>query len=178
MPIGVPHTGHRYELLDEHGVADEDEGELCVTGPQLSAGYLDPADAAGRFVNRDGRRWYRTGDRVRRLEQGELAYLGRLDSQVQVQGWRVELAEVEHALRTCAQVEDVIAVGAPADGSTELVVFYTGRPVPTIEFVRRLRRVLPDGVVPRHYYNVDSFPLNSNRKVDRGQLTARGACLL
>ena len=173
VPIGALHDGHEHVLLDSDGQPAADEGELCITGPQMSPGYLDPGDDCGRFVQRDGCRWYLTGDRVRRAGNGELAYLGRLDSQVQVQGWRLELAEVEHALRTCAPVRDAVAVGLPAGGTTEVVVFYTGAPVPSVEFARRLRQVLPEGVIPRHYHQVDEFPLNSNRKVDRSWLALR-----
>lgn len=182
VPIGAVHPGHAHLLLDEVGRATEVEGELCVTGPQLSPGYLDPADESGRFIDRDGRRWYRTGDRVRRVgdggDDGELAYLGRADSQVQVHGWRVELAEIEHALRTGTLVRDAVAVGIPKDGTTELVVFYTGeaaqRPV---RLAARLRETLPETVVPRHFHHVEEFPLNANRKIDRARLTERAAAL-
>ena len=173
VPIGILHDGHEHMLLDEDGEPADGEGELCVTGPQLSPGYIDPDDDRGRFEERSGRRWYRTGDRVRRAAGGQFVYLGRLDSQVQVQGWRLELAEVEHALRTATPVRDAVAVGLPAGGSTELVVFYTGSPVPPVEFARSLRQTLPEAVIPRHYHQVEEFPLNSNRKIDRAQLAVR-----
>jgi amino acid adenylation domain-containing protein len=170
VPIGAVHGGHDHLLLDDDGRSTDDEGELCIAGPQLTPGYLDPADEPGRFLNFDGKRWYRTGDRVRRLGGDDLAYLGRLDSQVQVQGWRVELTEVEHALR--GLVHDAVTVGVSGAGGLELFVFYTGAEVPTVSLIRALRKVLPDGVIPKHYRNVDEFPLNANRKVDRKALTA------
>ena len=172
VPIGEVHAGHDYVLLD----GDDAEGELCIAGPQMTPGYLDPADERGRFLERDGKRFYRTGDRVRRLADG-LAYLGRLDSQVQVLGWRIELTEVEHALRDCG-VQDAVALGVAGDAGTELFVFYTGGERPVLEMVRALRAVLPEGVIPRHYRHVDEFPLNSNRKIDRKTLAARAAELL
>ncbi|GAT71262.1 AMP-binding protein [Planomonospora sp. ID91781] len=175
VPIGALHEGHDHLLLAEGGGFAEDEGELCVTGPQMTAGYLDPEDDDGRFLKHDGRAWYRTGDRVRRLADGELLYLGRLDSQVQIQGWRVELAEVEHEIRSCDGVEDAVAVTRPGPNGTELVVFYTGVPAPPVELARRLRRSLPKGMLPREYRHVGEFPLNSNRKVDRGRLAAEAA---
>ncbi|MEU7281906.1 AMP-binding protein [Streptomyces sp. NPDC045431] len=178
VPIGSVHEGHDHVLLAEDGSEDDVEGELLITGPQMTAGYLDPEDDRGRFAERDGRLWYRTGDRVRRLPGGELVYLGRLDSQVQVQGWRVELAEVDHALRACEGVEDVVTVARPVEGSTELVVFYTGRIRRPAELARALRELLPQGMLPRHYEHVAQFPLNSNRKVDRPVLAARAAELL
>jgi amino acid adenylation domain-containing protein len=172
VPIGAVHDGHEHLLLGDDGQPVDGEGELCVAGPQLTPGYLDPQDEIGRFLERGSRRWYRTGDRVRVIEHGQLAYLGRLDSQVQVQGWRVELGEVEHALRACG-VHDAVAVGLPSGGSTELFAFYTGSPVATAEIARRLRRLLPDGVIPRHFQHLAELPLNANRKVDRSRLAAR-----
>lgn len=177
VPIGEVHAGHDYLLLGADDVPDAEEGELCIAGPQMTPGYLDPADERGRFLERDGKRFYRTGDRVRRLGGDDLAYLGRLDSQVQVLGWRIELTEVEHALRGCG-VGDAVVLGVAGDAGTELFVFYTGGERPAIELVRALRAVLPEGVIPRHYRHVDEFPLNSNRKIDRKTLAARAADLL
>ncbi|MYW96724.1 D-alanine--poly(phosphoribitol) ligase [Amycolatopsis rubida] len=173
VPIGAVHQGHEYLLIDEN---EAGEGELAIAGPQLTPGYLDPADEKGRFLDRDGRRFYRTGDRVRRLGGDDLAYLGRLDSQVQVLGWRVELTEVEHALQACGV--QAVALGVQGDGGTELFVFYTGPRRPVIELVRALRAVLPEGVIPRRYEHVEEFPLNSNRKIDRKTLAARAVELL
>ncbi|MFE6027219.1 AMP-binding protein [Streptomyces niveus] len=181
VPIGTVHDGHGVLLLapddgpDQAGGPAADEGELCVAGPQLTAGYLDPQDDEGRFLDREGHRWYRTGDRVRRDADGVLHYLGRGDSQVQVHGVRVELAEVEAAARTCDGVQDAVAVAVPADGSVELAVFYTGRPSPPAELARGLRRTLPVAVVPKRYTHLDAFPLNSNRKTDRRRLAALAA---
>ncbi|AEV86967.1 AMP-dependent synthetase [Actinoplanes sp. SE50] len=176
-PIGTVHPGHDHVLLGADGAEVPAEGELCITGPQMTTGYLDPADDAGRFLDRDGRRWYRTGDRVRRLADGELVYLGRLDSQVQVQGWRVELAELEHALRSCPGVEDAVAVTRPAEEGLELVVYYTGQVTPPALLARRLRDILPAGMLPRVYRHLGELPLNSNRKVDRGRLARDAAAV-
>ncbi|PSM37177.1 D-alanine--poly(phosphoribitol) ligase [Streptomyces dioscori] len=185
VPIGRVHEGHDHLLLGPDGAPSEAagaagpagvagaEGELCVTGPQMTAGYLDPADDEGRFLRYEGRTWYRTGDRVRRLTDGELVYLGRLDAQVQVQGWRVELAEVDDAVRACDGVEDAVTVTRPAGGGgLELVVFYTGAPASPVVLAGQLRRVLPEGMLPRAFRHVESFPLNANRKIDRSLLAA------
>ncbi|MFE7036393.1 AMP-binding protein [Streptomyces sp. NPDC057621] len=176
VPIGTLHAGHDQLLLGPDGAPAGPagtEGELCVTGPQMTAGYLDPADDEGRFLRYGGRTWYRTGDRVRRLADGQLVYLGRLDAQVQVQGWRVELAEVDDAVRACAGVEDAVTVTRPAaGGGLELVVFYTGVPASPVVLAGQLRRVLPEGMLPRAFRHVESFPLNANRKIDRSRLAA------
>ncbi|MFI9259361.1 AMP-binding protein [Streptomyces sioyaensis] len=174
VPIGRVNGGHDHLLLGEDGQLTSHEGELCVTGPQLTSGYLDPDDNAGRFLEYGERTWYRTGDRVRRIgADGELAYLGRLDSQVQIAGWRVELAEIDHALRGCEGVTDAVTVDVTTASGTELAVFYTGSVVPLSVFARQLQAVLPQGMTPRHFWRLDAFPLNSNRKTDRGVLRAR-----
>lgn len=165
-PIGAVNDGHDHLLLPAAG----DEGELWITGPQLTSGYLDPAHGRGRFVERDGRTWYNTGDRVRRAANGELVYLGRSDSQVQVRGWRVETAEIDHAVRGLPGVEDAVTVGAENGGTTELVVFYTGIQVSPAEFAKGLRETLPEGIVPRHYRHFAELPMNGNRKTDRAYL--------
>ncbi|HEX5543566.1 MAG TPA: AMP-binding protein [Micromonospora sp.] len=175
VPLGCLHDGHAELLFDEQGEPSETEGELWLAGPQLSDGYLDPADGAGKYLERDGRTWYRTGDRVRRIASGELIYLGRVDSQVQVQGYRVELAEIEHALRTCSAVKDAVVVGVQVAGSTELFAFYLGQDVPARELAGQLGRKLPQQMIPRHYRLLDRFPLNVNKKIDRLALTARAA---
>ncbi|KQV20056.1 MULTISPECIES: AMP-binding protein [unclassified Kitasatospora] len=177
-PIGTVHEGHDFVLLAPNGVPSLTEGELCITGPQMTTGYLDPTDDQGRFLEHEGRRWYRTGDRVRQHGNGVLVYLGRLDAQVQVQGWRVELAEIDHALRVCVGVQDAVAVAREGANGTELVVFYVGEKSPPAELARQLREVLPHSMVPRHYRHVEDFPLNANRKVDRGLLARQAAAEL
>ncbi|MGV9856197.1 AMP-binding protein [Streptomyces sp. NPDC003442] len=181
VPIGALHEGHDGLLLGPGGPADVAtaavgaQGELCVTGPQMTPGYLDPVDGEGRFLEHGGRRWYRTGDCVRRLDGGELAYLGRVDSQLQVQGRRVEPAEIEHALRGCPGVDDAVIVARSNDGVTELVAFYTGTPASPAGLAGELRRSLPHDLVPRYYRHLPEFPLNANRKTDRKALAERAS---
>ena len=177
VPIGAVYRGHDHLLLGPHGEPDPDEGELCITGPQMTSGYLVESDNAGRFLERNGRRWYRTGDRVRQLADGELGYLGRQDSQVQLGGMRIELAEVDHALRGCAEVTEAVTVTRPVADGLELVAFYTGRPAGRLELIRQLRHALPEAMIPRTFRHLAEFPLNANRKVDRLQLAATAATL-
>ncbi|MBB2913061.1 amino acid adenylation domain-containing protein [Streptosporangium becharense] len=177
-PIGAVNDGHDHVLLDEAGQPSDTEGELWIAGPQTTPGYLDPADDAGRFAERDGRLWYNTGDRIRRAANGELVYLGRADAQVQVQGWRVELAEIDHAVCGCTGVTDAVTVSSTINGVTELVVFYTGTPTRPADLAAELRRVLPPGIIPRHYRHMDELPLNPNRKVDRAGLRDRAVDVL
>ncbi|MFD0026597.1 AMP-binding protein [Streptomyces sp. NPDC058382] len=178
VPIGPVHEGHAWMLVGADGEPQSSEGELCVAGPQLTAGYLDPADDAGRFLDRDGTRYYRTGDRIRLGEDGQLLYLGRLDQQVQIRGVRVELAEIDEALRRCPGVEDAVAVPMPSDQGITLAAFHTGERVPPVALARELSRTLPRAVLPQHFFHIAEFPLNTNRKIDRRTLQRRALELL
>ncbi|MFF4017287.1 AMP-binding protein [Streptomyces sp. NPDC001843] len=178
VPIGPVHASLDHLLLGPDGSTGGDEGELCVTGPQMFDGYLDPAENEGRFHEHAGQRWYRTGDRVRRWPDGEIGYLGRADDQVQVQGWRVELSEVSHAVRALDGVEDAVTVAVPAARSHELVAFYTGRPTTSALLAKELTAGLPKAMVPRLLVHLAEFPMNANRKIDRSALRARALTLL
>ncbi|MET0422596.1 MAG: AMP-binding protein [Actinoplanes sp.] len=178
VPLGTLHDGHRQMLVAPDGSPVTGEGELCIAGPQLSAGYLDPRHSVGRYLEHDGLTWYRTGDLVREAAGGELVYLGRVDSQVQVHGLRVELGELDHAVRCCPGVLDAVTVGAAAGGTSELFVFYTGEKLTPMALARHVGRTVPQQMVPRHYRHVAEFPLNTNKKIDRLRLTAEASALL
>ncbi|GAB2608897.1 amino acid adenylation protein [Paractinoplanes abujensis] len=178
VPLGTLHDGLAQMLVAPDGTTVEGEGELCIAGPQLSAGYLDPRHSAGRYLRRDGRTWYRTGDLVREADGGELVYLGRVDSQVQVNGLRVELGELDHAVRCCPGVQDAVTVGAAAGSTSELVVFYTGERLAPARLAQHVGRTVPQQMVPRHYRHLAEFPLNTNKKIDRLRLTAEATAQL
>ncbi|HVK23854.1 MAG TPA: AMP-binding protein [Actinokineospora sp.] len=168
VSIGSMHDELRYVLVGSDGEVGVEKGELCVTGAQMFPGYLEPEDDAGRFLDHDGCRWYRTGDLATTLPGGELAYLGRTDHQVKVNGVRVELAEVEWGLRGLAGVTDAVAVAV--DG--ELHAFYLGDRRPDAELIEELGAVFPRAMIPLRYRHLDEFPLNANRKTDRKALAA------
>ncbi|MFC8845940.1 MULTISPECIES: amino acid adenylation domain-containing protein [unclassified Micromonospora] len=183
VPIGTPYPGQEHLVLDEDGFPTDD-GELCVRGPQRFPGYLDPANNTGRFVAYDGRRatvydgsvpltaahWYRTGDRVGVLD-GELVHLGRLDHQIKIRGYRVELGEIECALREQPGVREAVVLARPGrDGEILLEAVYTGSPGQPEHLLGALRTRLPRYMVPRTIRVLDEFPLNPNGKVDRSAL--------
>ncbi|HEY0532725.1 MAG TPA: AMP-binding protein [Actinoplanes sp.] len=163
VPIGALHPGLDHMLVDETPAEVAHEGELCVAGPQTTPGYLDAADDDGRFL----RGFYRTGDRVRRAPDGGLLYLGRTDHQVKVRGYRVELLEVEHALRQVAGVADGAVVTAEEEGETVLVAAYRGDAALADRLPALMAARLPGYMVPRRFHPVDELPLNVNGKVDR-----------
>ncbi|WP_230685013.1 AMP-binding protein [Cellulomonas sp. JZ18] len=172
VPIGTMHEGHTTTLLVQ-GRPDPRarEGELCLAGVQVFPGYLDPRDDADRFVVHEGERYYRTGDVVRRLDDGSFAYVGRVDNQVNVGGARIELAEVEEAVRTCPGVADAAAVAV----DDHLVAFYSGAEQPPAVLRAEVGARLPQFMVPRDFVFLESLPLNANGKVDRRALGAAAA---
>ncbi|MHA5049072.1 AMP-binding protein [Streptomyces sp. SD15] len=161
--IGSPGTGQNHCLVPGEG---EIEGELCITGPHLFPGFLDPGDDRDRFLSVEGRRWYRTGDLVRRLPSREFAFIGRRDHQVKIRGRRVELAEVDGALRSCEGVSEAVTVLA----DEQLVAFYVGEPKSTGAMLRELAEILPPYALPRRIICLPEFPLTHNRKIDRRAL--------
>ncbi|MFE3851081.1 AMP-binding protein [Streptomyces griseorubiginosus] len=183
VPIGdtLPHLEHL--VVGQDGRPAE-QGELCLRGSQRFAGYLDPADNTGRFAvgTAESRlrpapagapppeAWYRTGDLVAR-EEGGLVHLGRLDQQVKVRGYRIEVGEIESALRSDPSVTDacVIALGPPE--ARELHAVYLGPQGLAGPLLARLRRLLPPYMLPRRIVHRDALPLTANGKLDRARLT-------
>ncbi len=181
-PIGVPLPNTRLYVLDAAGrpVPAGVPGELHVGGTGVGRGYLgDPVRTAASFVPDPfgpvpGRRLYRTGDLVRLRSDGSLEFLGRIDHQVKVRGHRVELGEVEAALRDHPAVDDCAVVSmVDSEGEAELAGYFTAERPPSSRDLRaRLGRVLPSYMIPAHLVHLEALPLNDNGKVDRSALPA------
>lgn len=166
VPVGEPNDGMEYMLADGPG---EWRGELCLTGPQMFGGYLDPAENAGRFLTRGGKTWYRTGDRAERAGKDGFIHLGRIDGQLKVQGYRIEPAEIEYTIRAEAPAAEAVACLV----ETDLVAYViTPEPVDLAALAVRLSDRLPGYMLPRQLWRLDTAPLSRNGKVDRGGLRA------
>lgn len=185
IPIGRPIANVQTYVLDDQqrplpvGVA----GELYIGGAGLARGYWnDPDMTSQRFVPHpfdedDRSRLYRTGDRCRWLEDGNLQFLGRFDQQVKLRGYRIELEEVERALADAAAVaEAAVTVHANDAGEPQLVAYV----VPSDEAAdlsedvlrRALRRQLPGYMIPTRIERVDCVPRTPSGKLDRRALPA------
>ncbi len=184
-PIGRPLANTSRYILDEHlqptpiGVP----GELYIGGIGVSSGYLHRDDlTAERFIANPFQAEsanhhpviYKTGDLVRYLADSTVEYIGRLDHQVKVRGFRIELAEVEAALRSHAVVQDAVAiVRAPAGQDTALLAAYIIAHDASVD-VRSLRRALnlqlPQYMIPSVITVLPEFPLTPNGKIDRNAL--------
>jgi amino acid adenylation domain-containing protein len=178
VPIGRPLAGTTAIVVDARlrEVAPGDDGELLVSGPQVVPGYWeDPGRTAEAFVVPPGRSevFYRTGDRVRAPSgDGPVAYLDRIDNQIQVLGNRVELGEVEAALRDVPGVDEAAAVGWPPTpgGAGGLVAFAAGPAVDPARARALLADRLPDYMLPRAVIRLDSLPRGASGKLDRRAL--------
>ncbi|MFF8319167.1 amino acid adenylation domain-containing protein [Streptomyces bobili] len=153
-------------------------GELYVGGVGVGRGYLDDPRrtsavfVADPFAPEPGARMYRTGDRVRHRTDGRLEFLERVDHQVKIRGHRIELGEVEAALRGVTGVTDAaVDVAVDSAGSTRLAAFVTGD-VEVAEVKAELSATLPDYMVPAAFVVLDRLPLTANGKVDRKALPA------
>ncbi|MFJ2952608.1 amino acid adenylation domain-containing protein, partial [Streptomyces sp. NPDC087226] len=184
VPIGRPVAGTSCYVLDHRmepvplGAA----GELFVGGDRLARGYLDePGLTAGKFLpdpfgDEPGARMYRTGDQVRWRADGQLEFIGRMDSQVKIRGYRVELGEVEAALVEHRDVRQ--AVVTPWDhptGGKRLAAYLVpdgAAALDEAEVRRWLARRLPPYMVPSSLRVLDEIPLNQNQKPDRKRLPA------
>jgi len=195
VPIGRPTAGRAIYLLDRGanpvpiGVA----GEVCIAGGLLARGYLGrPSLTADRFRPdpapvEPGARLYRSGDLARYLASGELDFLGRVDDQVKVRGFRIELREIEVILNEHPGLREVAVVardevmgtaGSPVrkTGDKKLVAYGVaadGHPPPAAAELRELlRRRLPDYMVPAAFVTLEELPLTAAGKVDRRALPA------
>jgi len=158
-------------------------GELLIGGEGVAIGYHDrPALNAERFVpdpvrSGEGRRAYRTGDRVRRLGAGDLLYLGRIDHQLKLGGVRIEPGEIEAVLCTHPSVAHAVVLPETIeDRVRRLVAFWTpadgGREEDAPDLRRYLAQRLPSAMVPARLVAVDAFPSTPSGKLDRLALAA------
>ena len=165
--------------MDAHTTPDE-VGELWTRSPANALGYLhDPATTAERFVA-DG--WLRTGDLMRRDEQGYCFFCGRIDDMISVGGENVYPKEVESILLSHTAVRDVgvVAVSHPIKGEAPVAFVVLEPELPATEGDLR-QHALDNGPAyahPRRVFFVDALPLNATNKLDRGELLRRAAELL
>jgi amino acid adenylation domain-containing protein len=182
IPIGRPVVGTVARVLDARmrPVPVGAAGELCLGGPALANGYVGQQGlTAGRFVPdpfsaEPGARLYRTGDGARWTPEGVLEYLGRLDDQVKVRGYRVEPGEIVAVLRAHPSVSAAIVAARPdASGAQRLVAWVVpsaGAAMEVDALRAHLGERLPEWMVPAGWVGVSALPLTANGKVDRAAL--------
>lgn len=186
LPIGYPFANLRAVVAAPDGtpLPEGRDGELLILGDCVSPGYLRRPDLNGRafFTDEKSRqRGYRTGD-LCRMENGLLYYLGRMDGQVKLNGFRVELEDVESNLAQVENVARAAVVPVCEDGKTVALTAYVSLQEPDgLSALARAKKiktalsaVLPSYMIPRKIVAVSDFPLNSNGKIDKKALSALG----
>jgi amino acid adenylation domain-containing protein len=180
VPIGRPYPGMAAVVVDEQlqPVSTGDKGELCMRGPQVTAGYWrDPDKTSAAFVampwwSGPDNRWYRTGDVAFVDADGDLVHCGRNDGQIKLRGYRIELAEVEHVIRTASGSSLAAVLPFPFDdnGPTGLTAVVAGVKGDEETILTLAETKLPKYMVPSSVVFLEEMPLNDNGKIDRKRL--------
>jgi amino acid adenylation domain-containing protein len=184
VPLGYPLPNAQVYLLDGDAqpVPSGVPGEIHIGGAGLARGYFRRPDLTAEkfipnpFSDRPGERLYKTGDLARRLPDGAIEFLGRIDDQVKVRGFRIELSEIESVLRSHTTLRDVVVLAAQDMTNERRLVAYV---VPEQNLDVRpddlrafLKERLPEFMVPSRFLFLDALPLSPNGKVDRRSLPA------
>lgn len=175
--IGEPFNTLEFRLLDENQkpVADGMIGEIYVRGHGVAKGYLNSKElTAERFIklpNFGDEIYYKSGDMARKRITGEYEYMGRNDDQIKINGYRVEVEEIQRYISTYPGVITSVVIFDREGDSKKLYGFYTSQsPVSNEEIYRFLRKQLPQYMIPAHLVWIDEIPLTSNGKVDKRAL--------
>lgn len=180
LPVGYEMPGTRVVILDENRqpVPSGERGEIVIQGPNVSPGYLHREDLTSRaFYDIDETRAYRTGDWGRERD-GLIFFEGRMDSQVKVNGYRIELGDLEANLRALPEIADAVVLPVEKQGridSLAAIVVLAGERVGSdfeisAKLKNRLSERLPAYMLPRKFHFVDAFPMTANGKADRRKL--------
>jgi amino acid adenylation domain-containing protein len=181
VPLGRPVAGATVRILDAamNPCLPGEPGEIYVEGPSVALGYWnDPELTAQRFLpspfsDPPGQRMYKTGDRARWVDDGQIEFLGREDRQVKVRGFRVELGEVEETLNAHPGIREAVVANRSSEEDARIMAYVVRRSgsAPGIEALREyvLER-LPDYMAPAHWMFLERLPRTLNGKVDTGAL--------
>jgi D-alanine--poly(phosphoribitol) ligase subunit 1 len=180
LPIGYPMPGSRVLVMDEtrRELPEGERGEIIICGPNVSPGYLNRPDLnETAFFSLDGQRAYRTGD-WGRCREGMLFFEGRIDNQIKLHGYRIELADVEANLRALKGVRDAVVLPVLKQGAVDslaaFVILNEHRSQSDFQLACELKgqmiERLPAYMIPRRFSFLETFPMNTNGKADRRRL--------
>ncbi len=183
VPIGKPIANSQVYLLDERlePVPFGASGEICIAGDGVGKGYInDAAMTAAKFVanafgTEPGARLYRTGDVGRFLPDGNLEFVGRVDHQVKVRGYRIDLGDIEAAVRQHPAVKEAVVLSRQdAAGEQRLTAYVVpAAPATGAQLRSFLKDRLPKYMLPNDFIMLDELPLSPNGKIDRNALRNR-----
>lgn len=182
IPIGKPIYNTSLVVLDEDLMILPEgiEGELGIMGMGVCKGYVNNEKLTNeKFIpnivkSEDSKLLYRTGDRVKLLNDGNIEFIGRMDSQIKFRGFRIELNEIEYEINQCADIKESVVILRDDSLNNKSLICYV---VPTefskfsLEAVKaELTKKLPTYMIPSSFYAIEKMPLNKNGKIDRGEL--------
>lgn len=145
-------------------------GELCLSGPQLTKGYFKNDEKNKEaFFEKDGVRWYKSGDLCYKDEEGDIMYSGRLDHQVKIQGWRIELGEIEYHARQAIN-RNLVCLALEKNGINTLYLVIEGEEIETSDLTYYMKSKMPSYMVPSNILFIPTFPLNNSDKIDRPRI--------
>lgn len=178
VSIGKPMANCVGLILDENGneLSAGEKGELCIAGDQVTKGYWknEEKNTSSFFykeVNGEKMRFYHTGDLCYKDEEGDIMYSGRLDHQAKIQGFRVEMGEIEYHAREFLGGKNVVCLAFDNKESlTEIAMFIESEKFNPDEMLVYMRTKMPSYMIPTRLFYVSTFPLNSNDKVDKVKL--------
>lgn len=179
IPIGKSQRNVRSYIVDENlnRLPVGASGELCHAGRQIARGYHNlPEKTASVFVENpfavceQESRLYRTGDMVRMKGDGNIEYIGRIDSQVKIRGYRVELGEIEGALLKHELVKNAAVTVIEKGGNKYITAYYTGEAIPEDELKTFLEPLIPDYMMPSFFVSIEEMPVTPGGKIDKKAL--------
>ncbi|MFT8349159.1 amino acid adenylation domain-containing protein [Clostridium saccharoperbutylacetonicum] len=175
VPIGIPISNSTAYIIDKNmnllpiGVP----GELCVGGDGIARGYLDREELTKeKFIENPyvkGERIYRTGDLAKWLPDGNIQFIGRIDYQVKINGFRIELQEIEAQLLKYSKIKEAVVVDKKDENGNKYLCAYvvSKEKVCSKEIKDFLKKEIPNYMIPSHIMQLESMPVNSNGKVER-----------
>ena len=179
IPIGKSQRNIRSYIVDENmkRLPVGASGELCHAGRQIARGYHNlPEKKASVFVENpfsvcdEDKRLYRTGDMVRMKGDGNIEYIGRIDSQVKIRGYRIELGEIEGALLKHDKVKNAAVIVIEKGGNKYITAYYTGEIIPEDELKLFLNPLIPDYMMPSFFVHLEKMPVTPGGKIDKKAL--------
>ena len=175
IPIGKIFNDHKFSLIDDSGEKQKDSGELIISGPQVSNGYLNnKLENKKKFIKLNLNDWYCTGDKVK-ISRGTLKYLGRVDRQLKINGIRIEAQEIENKLRAFIANSEVIILNIHVDLNVtmqkKLVLFINDVFKKNDNQINNfILNNLPKFCIPNKIIRLNKFPINKNGKIDHKKL--------
>ncbi|MCF6766504.1 amino acid adenylation domain-containing protein [Thiotrichales bacterium 19S3-7] len=181
VPIGKPLGNTWVYLMSQYNELQPigANGELCISGVQLSQGYLNlPEENNKKFIcnpfakNEINKKLYKTGDIARWQPNGNLIYLGRLDDQVKIRGYRIEITEIEACLTSVTEIKEAAVLAKTDQSETKyLVAFYTSKKSLLVNDIKeKLVRKIPKYMIPEKFIYLEKMPINTNGKINKKEL--------